>query len=103
VTGNLNNSAYHWSASTGKTLIESPNNYVLSAHDISADGNLVVGTSDNDQQAFRWTATSGTEGLGGLEVNGVSADGHVVVGQVSTGVAPTNGAAFWTESDGWTS
>jgi probable HAF family extracellular repeat protein len=59
------------------------------AFGVNADGSVVTGInyfSDGTTQAFRWTAASGTVGLGflpggnGSAAGGVSADGTVVVG-----------------------
>jgi hypothetical protein len=46
---------------------------------VSGDGNVVVGTSNNE--AFRWTSGGGMVGLGdGSYANSVSGDGKIVVG-----------------------
>jgi probable HAF family extracellular repeat protein len=59
------------------------------ASGISADGSVVVGSSDSasGREAFRWTRGGGMVGLGdlpgglfGSTASGVSADGSVVVG-----------------------
>ena len=78
------------------------------AHDVSADGSIVIGMSKSGSgfQAFRWTATAGMEGLGPVPVddqfsvaNAISADGSVVVGDRR--VSPTLSAAFrWTAAGG---
>src|SRR4051812_19310866 len=59
------------------------------ARDISGDGNVVVGTSRNGanvNEAFRWTNTTGMQGLGDLpggqfqsDALGVSTTGNVIV------------------------
>src|SRR5438093_4900579 len=60
-----------------------------SAFGVSADGKVVVGSSQssNGLEAFRWTATNGIVGLGDLPggnfyswASGVSSDSTVVVG-----------------------
>jgi len=62
-----------------------PGGISSSAAGVSADGSVVVGSSDN--QAFRWTQSDGLVGLGFLpggnssSAAGVSADGSVVVGE----------------------
>jgi len=79
------------------------------AHDVSADGSVVVGYSQADVgqhvdgEAFRWTQSGGMTSLGVMPghatswANGVSADGSVVVG-TSGG---WGGKAFrWTQSGG---
>jgi probable HAF family extracellular repeat protein len=77
------------------------------ASGVSADGKVVVGTSQssNGLEAFRWTATNGMVGLGDLaggsfssSAAGVSADGTVVVG---SGASSSGTEAFrWTQATG---
>ena len=77
---------------------------------ISADGSVVVGTSDSQQfgrVAFRWTRETGMVGLGSLVESGnwgtgVSADGSVVVGYTGGSEAGRNAAQpfRWTETEG---
>ncbi|MFH1370654.1 MAG: PEP-CTERM sorting domain-containing protein [Planctomycetota bacterium] len=72
---------------------------------ISADGSTVVGLSDSvPYGGFRWTESAGMQSLGCLpgkscsEAIGVSADGHVIVGDCQ---GPGNIEAFlWTENTG---
>ncbi len=74
---------------------------------LSADGSVVVGSSNSASgtEAFRWTAGGGMVGLGDLDggvfwssVNGVSADGSVVVG---LGYGASGGEAIlWTAGGG---
>jgi probable HAF family extracellular repeat protein len=65
---------------------------------VSGDGNVVVGTSNNE--AFRWTSGGGMVGLGdGSYANSVSGDGKIVVGYKTK----TNGrleAFRWTSGGG---
>jgi len=71
-----------------------PNTSVSYATGVSADGSVVVGSSENSMysgQAFRWTKVDGLVGLGSFDenifggrANGVSADGTVVVGELHT-------------------
>jgi probable HAF family extracellular repeat protein len=71
------------------------------ASGVSADGSVVVGTSEvfGPPHAFRWTESGGMRDLGDLggccsAAYGVSADGAVVVGE-------SDGRAFrWTASGG---
>ena len=59
------------------------------AHNVSANGSVVVGISDSASgfEAFRWTKAGGMVGLGFLpgdvesDAFGVSADGSVIVGR----------------------
>jgi probable HAF family extracellular repeat protein len=74
---------------------------------VSADGNVVVGssTAGTGTEAFRWTSAGGMAGLGDLpgggtqsRAFGTSADGSVVVGH---GVTSEGDIAFrWTQSGG---
>jgi probable HAF family extracellular repeat protein len=75
------------------------------AHGVSGDGSVIVGdsVSSNGHEPFRWTATSGMVGLGGMPGGGggnaVSADGKVVVGNSPSATLST--LAFrWTEEGG---
>jgi uncharacterized membrane protein len=71
----------------------------------SADGSVVVGASSD--QAFRWTAESGTVALGGWydrpfsygRATDVSADGSVVVGYAPSPFGGTR-VFRWTQADG---
>ncbi len=91
--------AYRWSPSSGMVgLGDLPGGVFNSqAHFVSSDGNVVVGHSnvafdDNagifQEEAFRWTAQTGIQGLGiptGARVTqafGASADGSSVVGYI---------------------
>jgi probable HAF family extracellular repeat protein len=78
------------------------------AQGISGDGTTVVGDSGNQQQAFRWTASTGMVSLGIFpgfnsvtHANAANADGSVIVGY---GTDPFVGAhAFrWTPGGGFT-
>ena len=78
------------------------------AHDASVQGEVVVGTMENEfgaAEAFRWTSSQGIVGLGVLpEMTGsladaVSADGAVVVGS-SFDDAGDSKAFRWTEVTG---
>src|SRR5690606_24153735 len=77
------------------------------AYAVSADGSVIVGfgTSDDGQEAFRWTEADDMVGLGDFDGDvfqsrayAVSADGSVVVGY---GYSDDGQEAFrWTEADG---
>lgn len=80
------------------------------ASDLSADGSVIVGTSDtpDNRRGFRWTASTGMVDLGTLPsgdesgASAVSADGSVVAGRATTAdpfVAGQMGR--WTEAEGW--
>jgi probable HAF family extracellular repeat protein len=79
-----------------------------SASGVSADGSVVVGSSDSasGNEAFRWTQATGMVGLGNLEwewgsfgdASGVSTDGSVVVGYSSNELSFE--AFRWTQQTG---
>ena len=81
-----------------------PGHQSSNATAVSADGSVVVGTSedtlDGQTQAFRWTQAEGMEGLGFLPgadsstATGASDDGSVVVGYSG------NEAFRWTAGEG---
>ncbi|MEM8767505.1 MAG: autotransporter domain-containing protein, partial [Pseudomonadota bacterium] len=91
-----NSQAFVWTEQTGMVGIgRLPGDARSIAEGVSADGQVVVGTSTElrgsvflSSQAFRWTESGGMVGLGDLEggefgsrATAVSADGSVVVGQ----------------------
>jgi len=113
LAGNLGNSGYHWSASTGLvSLGQFPSTYSFSVNDISADGRVVVGTgtdtSDQDSlfptEGFKWTANTGLVGLGPMtEANAVTSDGSIIAGAAPLFFGPPpQSAAFWTADSSWT-
>lgn len=84
------------------------------AGDVSYDGSVVVGTNDtpDGRRAFRWTQATGQVNLGTLgtlntiydpssDGNGVSADGSIVVGEVTTTADAYYKPYRWTISDGY--
>ena len=80
-----------------------------SASDVSLDGTTVVGRSRlaSGWQAFRWSSAGGMQPLGFLtpsipssEALGTSADGSVVVGQVSNGRSAFDVGFRWTSASG---
>lgn len=82
-----------------------PGDSCSSAQGVSADGSVVVGWTGGCDggllQAFRWTATDGMVGLGGVttDARGVSGDGSVVVGDIRY-PDRTSDAFRWTASGG---
>ncbi len=88
-----NREAFRWTADGGMVGLGDllgGESAVSSAHDVSADGSIVVGfsVSENGGEAFLWTAEEGMIGLGDLpddpletEAHGVTDDGSVVVGR----------------------
>jgi probable HAF family extracellular repeat protein len=88
--------AFRWTAGEGMQRLP-----LLDAHDVSADGNVVVAF------ALRWTAPGTVENLGGghvLSAEGVSAEGQVVVGWFVTDIVDRFGnqvhAFRWTPATG---
>ena len=67
------------------------------ARGISADGNVIVGSSSNSPDALRWTLNGGFEVLGVGIPFAASADGSSVVGDGYNG-GPQ--AFLWTEAGG---
>lgn len=76
---------------------------------VSADGSIVVGSSDSGDpfgfgvEAFRWTSGTGMTGLGSLpavgtasSASGISADGSTVVGSGAASGHPSSVAIRWT-------
>lgn len=117
VAGMINSSQnggqmFVWEPSSGFNLVELPEGSQLSnVGALSADGTTIGGQirpagAFHAGQAFRWTQTGGFELIGTLSVDrfdrsyvqGLSADGEVVVGYSDT---PEGRRGFrWTESDG---
>jgi autotransporter-associated beta strand protein/probable HAF family extracellular repeat protein len=97
IVGFDNNGAFRWTAATGAVDL-GPGG----AYDVSGDGAVVVGYS-NQTQAFRWTASTGMVSLGDLpgyttsEAYGTNADGSVVVGGSG---GSTEQAFEWTAATG---
>ena len=103
--------ATRWTPGTGTVgLGFLPGGALSSSEGVSADGSVVVGTSQSasrNRQAFRWTDAGGMQGLGGLQAGlnsfafGTTPDGGMVYGASQAG--STMNAAYWTAADGWTS
>jgi len=99
--------ACRWTAAAGRVLLGTLSGGSFSeGSGVSADGTVVVGTSDSAGgfRAFRWTVTDGMMGLGFLpghefsEGNGISADGSTVVGTSFNGL---DSEPFrWTQAGG---
>lgn len=108
----LGNRAFRWTETTGMISLGTLTGGISSyANGISADGSVVVGSSDIGKaqawQAFRWTPAYGMVSLGLLnngyssQAFGVSADGLVVVGSASDGNAGGIVRGFrWTRETG---
>lgn len=93
--------AFRWTAEEGMMALGVlPGGFTSAAYDVSADGSAVVGRSNTQgantptsgDEAFRWTAEDGLQGLGDLpggafisHANGTSVDGSIVVGYSRVG------------------
>jgi probable HAF family extracellular repeat protein len=114
--GGLRWEAFRWSAESGFEPLGSLGGATGESVGlgVSADGSVVVGTSDSPGsgvygEAFRWEQATGMVGLGVLPggdfestATAVSADGEVVVGRSNSTLAPNGfGEAFrWTAATG---
>ena len=65
----------------------------------NATGAVVVGGFDSGG-GFYWMPTTGVISLGGLTANGVSADGHTIIG-VAPDARGINNAAIWQRAAEW--
>ncbi|MEM9066004.1 MAG: GC-type dockerin domain-anchored protein [Planctomycetota bacterium] len=108
-TGGPDSQPFHWSESSGMTLIPGlPGGGFSTAIAVSADGNVVACESNDaiGQTGFRWTPG----GAGGAEqlireapdsideVWGISRDGNVILGRSSSSLAGTRNGAGWVGS-----
>jgi probable HAF family extracellular repeat protein len=93
---------FRWTADVGLQRVDSlPGSYLCYAGGVSGDGATVVGTClQNNNTAFRWTASSGAVALGRFGGGGdqqstaiaISLDGAVIVG---AGHPVLTGAVIW--------
>jgi probable HAF family extracellular repeat protein len=107
--GGKDSEAFRWTQSTGSIgLGFLPGDNFSQANAVNADGSVIVGVSGENSvyHAFIWTASTGIISLqdalaaGGIDVSGwkdliatgVSADGHVIVGN---GVDPLGHSEAW--------
>lgn len=110
IVSTLHPRAFVWDETIGiRELGELVGDFRTIAWGISADGQVVVGHSDDErcsQQAFRWTSRTGMQGLGWLpgadcqssQAFATDADGSVIVGVSRT--ASGHEAFRWTEAGG---
>jgi uncharacterized membrane protein len=100
--------AFRWTSATGRVSLgvlpgQTSSNFSF-AWSTSADGSVVVGTSETE--AFRWTSAEGMVGLGGppggffSHAWDVSADGMVIAGSIETGAPFSHDAFRWTAATG---
>jgi hypothetical protein len=75
-----------------QTLGTLPGRVNSEATDVSADGQVIVGQSD--ELGFRWAAATGMVSIGAVTPTATSADGSVIVGSMAAG------AFIWTQSGG---
>ena len=106
------NEPFRWTASGGMSglgYIPGTNGQYGSAHGVSGNGQVVVGSStgNNGAHPFRWTTTAGMSNLGDLDnhdggnqdyASGINFDGTAIVGMAAIGY---NRTAFrWTPGSG---
>ncbi len=102
---NVSPMAYRWTLSGGLENLGNLGGNSTGANDVSADGSVIVGYSNNnagDPYAFRWVQGSGMVNIGTYYsfADGVSGDGSTVTG-FETGSAGLYRAFKWTESGGF--
>lgn len=108
--GTSDSRAFRWTAGTGMvslgTIAGAGGPFSL-ATAVSADGAVIVGTSDSaiGQQAFRWTTSTGMQGLGLLSnaittAIAVSSNGNVIVGYAQVGGQQDYRAFRWDATSG---
>ena len=102
---NISPVAYRWTLSGGLEDLGNLGGSSTGASDVSADGSVIVGYSNNsagDPYAFRWVQGSGMVNIGAYYsfALGVSGDGSTVTGS-ETGVAGLHRAFRWTQSGGF--
>jgi hypothetical protein len=117
----VNPNAFYWTNATGVVpLVNAPNVVASGAGLISANGSVIVGGAfynynanagepTNEPQAFRWTDTGGMAILGSTTAftssgaTGMSADGSVIVGQMTFNTATQCNLVepfVWTQATG---
>jgi probable HAF family extracellular repeat protein len=102
--------AARWTELTGWQAITAGEFAVDPANDVSADGQVIVGSVNlggTTHEAFRWTEATGAISLGDLpggirnrSARGISADGGVIVGVAQITMAGFLEAFRWTEATG---
>ncbi len=92
----IDREAFRWTQETGMVGLGSLDFRFSKATDASADGSVVAGYVDfpGPRQSFRWTQDDGMEIIGPGSINGVSADGSIIVGN------DNRGAYLWTRKTG---
>ncbi len=105
ITVNISPVAYRWTFSGGLEDLGNLGGTSTGANDVSSDGSVIVGYSNNsagDPYAFRWVQGSGIVDIGTYYsfADGVSGDGSTVTG-FETGSAGLYRAFKWTQSGGF--
>ena len=101
LVGTTPNGAARWTASSGVTLLGTLGGSMSGGSDISNDGSIIVGRSQDSSgqdRAYYWTAAKGMVNLGtlggdGSSANGISGDGRFIVGDSSLANGMARG--FW--------
>lgn len=95
--------AFRWNSGTMTDLGSVPANTYSAATKVSADGSVVIGTTET--RGFRWTSATGmvefaaAAGFTNPRLFGISGDGSVIVGNVQT--ANGSEAFRWTAAGGY--
>jgi len=102
---NISPIAYRWTLSGGLEDLGNLGGNSTGASDVSSDGSVITGSSDNisgDPYAFRWVDGVGMEQIGTFYsfARGISGDGNTVTGS-ETGSAGLHRAFKWTQSGGF--
>jgi hypothetical protein len=95
--------AYHWDAEAGYTLLDLPQG-LFHFHDLSPDGQVLVGQIDHDAPTFgvstyRWTAGSGLEVLADTFNSALATTDDAAVGRTGDGVVLWNASGTITIFD----
>jgi len=101
LVGRTPNGAARWTASSGVTLLGTLGGSMSEGFDISNNGSIIVGRSQDSSgqdRAYYWTAAKGMVNLGTLggdssSANGISGDGRFIVGDSSLANGMAKG--FW--------
>jgi len=105
ITVNVNSMAYRWTASGGLQNLGNLGGTSTEGSDISADGSVIGGFSNDstgDPYAFRWSSTGGMIQIGTFYsfALGLSGNGSTVTG-FETGSAGLYRAFRWTQTGGF--
>ena len=100
--------AFRWTGATGMVAVPplgAPDSLSLGMR-TSKDGSVVVGygiNAANDVEAFRWSATAGSQGLGFVPAGGYPNSNATAITPDGSVISGNSGfhAARWTQATGW--